>query len=268
MNPEFRSTVVGAGALSPDGYFYWDGVQWTSTISADGAWRWNGAAWASTGQSPVGAYTSARTLGVSVLLGVCIAVAFFQVFVFDAYFRGWLGFGDQGVYYTVDFAGLVSLVITASLFLVWFHRAYRNAAALGATDLQFSSGWAVGWWFVPIACFWLPYRASVDIWKASVPLTEAATAGHSSRADAAPTLIRVWWVTWLLCVVLVNVGAVLSDPTTGGNRLWPVANAAVVLAAVLSIMVVRSVRKRQDARWRQLGSMTPSYPTPPSEVGQ
>jgi hypothetical protein len=28
MNPEFRSTVIGAGALSADGYFYWDGVQW------------------------------------------------------------------------------------------------------------------------------------------------------------------------------------------------------------------------------------------------
>jgi hypothetical protein len=44
MNPASPSAVIGAGALSPDRYFYWDGVQWKTTISADGAWTWNGAA--------------------------------------------------------------------------------------------------------------------------------------------------------------------------------------------------------------------------------
>jgi uncharacterized protein DUF4328 len=268
MNPEFRSTVIGAGAVSPDGYFYWDGAEWKTTISADGAWSWNGVAWVPNRQSLVGSYASARTLGVCVLLGVCVAVAFFQVFVFDAYERVWPGLGDQSVYYTVDLAGLTSLLITSALFLVWFHRAYRNAGALGAEDLQFSSGWAVGWWFVPIACFWMPYRAAVDIWMASAPVALATTGGQSMRADAKPTLIRVWWATWLVCVALVNVGAVVNDPATGSNLLWPVANAAVVLAAVLSIMVVRAVRTRQDARWRQLASMPPTNGTASSEVGQ
>jgi hypothetical protein len=269
MNPEFRSAVMGVGALSPDGYFYWDGAQWKSTTSADGAWKWNGAAWVSTGQSPVGSYKSARKLGVwvSVLLGVCVAVAFLQVFVFDPYFQGWLALGDQRVTYTVDFAGLLSLMITSALFVVWFRRGYRNAGALGATDLHFSSGWAVGWWFVPIACFWMPYRAAVDIWKASNLVALAATAGQSSRLDAAPTLISVWWVTWLLCLVLVNVAAVLVNPDNGLNLLSVVSNAVTALAAVLAILVVTSITKRQDARWRQLTSMTPSYVTASSEVG-
>jgi small-conductance mechanosensitive channel len=270
MNPEFRSTVTGAGALSPDGYFYWDGVQWKAAISADGAWRWNGAAWAPTGQSRIGSYASARTLGVwvCILLGLCVVVAFIQVFVFDPYFQGWLALGDQRVNYTVDFAGLLNLLITSALFVVWFHRAYQNAAALGAADLQFSSGWAVGWWFVPIACFWMPYRAAVDIWKASGSVALATTHGQARRTDAAPTLVSVWWVTWLLCLALVNVAAVLANPDNGLDLLTVVSNALTVLAAVLAIIVVMSVSKRQDARWRQLASMTPSYGTASSEVGQ
>jgi len=270
MNPEFRSAVVGAGALSPDGYFYWDGAHWKSTVTADGAWKWNGAAWVSTNQSPVGSYKSARKLGVwvSVMLGVCIAVAFLQVFVFDPYFQGWLALGDQKVTYTVDFAGLLSLLVTSALFVVWFHRAYQNATALGAADLQFSSGWAAGWWFVPIACFWMPYRAAVDIWKASGSVALAATYGHARRTDADPTLVSVWWVTWLLSLALVNVAALLANPDNGLDLLTVVSNAVTALAAVLAILVVMSVSKRQDARWRQLASMTPSYGTASSDVGQ
>ena len=270
MNPEFRSAVIGAGALSPDGYFLWDGAQWKLAIGPDGAWRWNGAAWVPTGQSPVGSYASARRLGVwvSVLLGVCIAVAFIQVFVFDPYLQGWLAVGDQRVNYTVDFAGLLSLLVTSALFVAWFYRAYQNAAALGATELQFSSGWAIGWWFVPIACFWMPYRAAVDIWAASGSVAPAATSGQARRPDAAPTLISVWWMTWLLCVALVNVAAVLANPHNGLNLLSVVSNAVTALAAVLAIMVVMSVSKRQDARRRQLASMTPSWAMASGEFGQ
>ena len=256
MNLEYPPTLIGAGALSPDGHFYWDGVRWNTTISPDGAWRWNGVAWVPIGRSPIALYASPRTLRVCVLLGLCIAVAIFQVFVFDAYERFVMVLGDVTVSYTFDLAGLASLLITSALFLSWFHRAYRNAFALGADNLQFSPGWAVGWWFVPVACFWMPYRAAVEIWKTSASLQHELSPGHSSRADAAPTLISVWWVTWLLSVALVNLNALLSDPSASPSLLWLLASASVVVAAVLSILVVRSVSKRQDTRWRQLASMT------------
>lgn len=31
--------------FSPDGMYYWDGVQWLSTLSPDGRYRWDGTAW-------------------------------------------------------------------------------------------------------------------------------------------------------------------------------------------------------------------------------
>src|SRR5437879_4078333 len=33
------------GALSHDGRYYSDGVQWALAVSADGRWRWSGTAW-------------------------------------------------------------------------------------------------------------------------------------------------------------------------------------------------------------------------------
>src|SRR5262249_39937269 len=45
-------------------------------------------------------------------------------------------------------------VITAIAFLIWFHRAHRNAAHLGAKGLTFTPAWAVGWFFIPIMNWW------------------------------------------------------------------------------------------------------------------
>lgn len=43
-----------AGAISSDGFWYWDGAHWLSTISPDGLWKWGGAAWHPTSQSSTG----------------------------------------------------------------------------------------------------------------------------------------------------------------------------------------------------------------------
>src|SRR4030095_10643316 len=34
-------------------------------------------------------------------------------------------------------------------FLIVLHRAYANLSPLKARNLEFSPGWAVGWWFIP-----------------------------------------------------------------------------------------------------------------------
>ena len=272
MTPEVLYAQVGASTLSPDGYFFWDGAQWNAVVSPDGLWRWDGAAWVPASQSHTASargYASARTLGawVSVLLGLCIAVAFVQVLVFDPYVQGWLAFGDQTAYYTVDVAGLFSLLVTTPLFLVWFHRAYRNAAALGAGGLRFSSGWAVGWWFVPIACLWMPCLAAVDIWKASGGVTPAAD-GDLRRQDAAPTLVVLWWVAWLAFLVMANVTGVLDNPNDNSFLLSVLSNGATVLAAVLAIIVVMSVSAREETCSRQLSSTTASQAVASIEVAQ
>jgi len=81
-------------------------------------------------------------------------------------------------------------VASAVLVLVWIHRANYNARALGATGLKMTPGWAVGWYFVPIAWFWKPYQAMKEIWQASIDPK------HWWRQGGSP-LLSWWWGLWL-----------------------------------------------------------------------
>jgi hypothetical protein len=40
--------AVVRGSLSSDGWWYWDGAQWSPAISRDGRWHWDGVRWTPT----------------------------------------------------------------------------------------------------------------------------------------------------------------------------------------------------------------------------
>ncbi len=83
------------------------------------------------------------------------------------------------------------MLITGILVLNWIHRANHNARQLGAADMHFTPGWAVGWYFVPVAWFWKPYQAMREIWRASV------NPSNWRGAPASP-LLRWWWGLWIV----------------------------------------------------------------------
>ncbi len=99
-------------------------------------------------------------------------------------------------------------VAAAILVLAWIHRANHNARALGAEGMQFTPGWAVGWYFIPLASLWKPYQAMKEICRASV---------RPSRwwKEETPALLTLWWGLWLL--------------TTGAQGIsWTVSTEAAV----------------------------------------
>jgi len=57
------------------------------------------------------------------------------------------------------------LFLTIIPFLMWVYRANWNAHALGAVGMRYRPGWAVGWYFIPIASLWMPYRVMREIWQ-------------------------------------------------------------------------------------------------------
>lgn len=89
-------------------------------------------------------------------------------------------------------------LVTGICFLVWIHRANSNARALGAQDMKFTPGWAVGWYFIPVANLWKPYQAMKEIWQAS-----ANPAGWQSETRGA--ILPIWWFLFLATNVLSNV---------------------------------------------------------------
>jgi len=62
---------------------------------------------------------------------------------------------------------MLVFIVSGFLILKWIYRANYNARQLGAEGMNFTPGWSVGWYFVPIATLWKPYQAMKEIWKAS-----------------------------------------------------------------------------------------------------
>jgi len=162
--------------------------------------------------------------------------------------------------------GLVLLVV-AVLFLVWFRRAYRNLAALGAEGLRFSAAWAVWGWFVPLLGLVRPKQLLNDVWRASDPDLPAGDHG-SWRRRPVPSVLTWWWLAFLgsmttraittesvhTLAVLMTFGLLsrpldLVRPTSG---VQAIADLLTVVAGVLALRVVRMTTDRQEAREARL----------------
>jgi hypothetical protein len=158
-------------------------------------------------------------------------------------------------------------VVTVVLFLMWLHRAYRNLPALGARPLDTTPGWAVGYFFIPFANLVKPFHVVREIWNKSDPQAQTY-AGFGNYSLGTPALVGWWWAFWLIA----NFSSRIADRITGNSetigamiiaaRLSIVADALLVGAAVLAIMVVKKIDERQEAKAKLMGTLEP--PSPPA----
>ena len=121
---------------------------------------------------------------------------------------------------------LVLFVGTAIVVLTWLYRANAKARALGAEDMMVSPGWAVGWFFVPLANLVMPYIAMRELWKASANPRDWQLA-------PAPLAIPLWWAFWLASGIAGAVSVMLALQPE--KDALAAADAAVALSELLSI---------------------------------
>jgi uncharacterized protein DUF4328 len=148
---------------------------------------------------------------------------------------------------------LVTFVISGVCFIAWFHRAYSNLLSLGATSTRPGTGWAIGAWFVPILNLWRPKQIANDIWRGTDPRHPRQQ--PSWREPVSP-LLWLWWGAFLLLGILNR--AVAEDWTSAATahairsatRLDMATEATSIIAAVLTISVVRTLTRRQSQRAR------------------
>jgi hypothetical protein len=160
---------------------------------------------------------------------------------------------DQPLAIASTIYALVSIP-TIVMWLVWQARSQRNLSALGSTGLRFSPGWAVGWWFVPVANLALPYLTMRELWKASDPRSGAI----DWRSQKTTPLLWLWWAGWVGAVALgslsVTIGANATsiDGSISAAYLSMAQSLVYVIAAVLAILVVGNVDLRQQEKSRRM----------------
>ena len=136
--------------------------------------------------------------------------------------------------------GLVGFLICGVLFFVWSYQAMSVAHQL-FPSLTISPAGSIGWYFVPIASLWMPYRAMSDIWKGS------ARGAETPRATA---LLVSWWVLWLGRTILswVERLTVQSAPDVSAILLL-LACAAGIAGAVLLMIIIHRINTMQARRF-------------------
>jgi hypothetical protein len=86
-------------------------------------------------------------------------------------------------------------IFTVVVFARWIYVVARNIRSLGADRLQFTPGWAVGYYFIPIVNLWRPYQAMKEIWKAS----------HEPvhwQLQKGSFLLVSWWTFWIISCLI------------------------------------------------------------------
>ncbi|HET7332732.1 DUF4328 domain-containing protein [Dyella sp.] len=138
------------------------------------------------------------------------------------------------------------MLATIVLFAMWIYRAASNTRALGAKDMTFTPGWAVGYYFVPILNWWYPYQAMKEIWKAS----KAPDAWEAAKRGS---VLPWWWLFYLLSglfgyvVYMVASAAHDIDDLRVALVLMVISSVLSVTSTAIAVVLVRQVHQMQMA---------------------
>ena len=142
----------------------------------------------------------------------------------------------------IGFIQIAIYIATGFLFLKWIHRANHNVRALGASGLQFTPGWSIGYYFIPIYNLWKPYQAMKEIWKSSKNPANWAD-------ETANPILSWWWFFWIVSGLVGNLSFRLSMRAEEISELL-VANVVAlivdIVAISLSIIALESGPHCQD----------------------
>jgi hypothetical protein len=94
---------------------------------------------------------------------------------------------------------LPSLIAQATIviWLIWQHQATANLWARGYQGLHIRPGWAVGWWFIPVANLAMPLVAMLELDRRST---------LDGRPRKASALLGWWWAAWLSSSFIPIIG--------------------------------------------------------------
>lgn len=170
---------------------------------------------------------------------------------------------NLGIILALGVLGLASSAVSIAtwvLFLVWTNLAAKNVRAFGQQGLEYTPGWCVGWWFVPIMSLYKPFDALREVFKASDPETVGPSATKPWMASTVPAALLVWWGVYVANGFL-GIIIVLSNLDLSGKRaavtVGPanlITHALLGVAGLFLILIMRELAKRQELAWQRLSS--------------
>jgi Domain of unknown function (DUF4328) len=138
----------------------------------------------------------------------------------------------------------VFVVLLACLVLVgrWIYVTNANAHAFGTGEMSISPGWAIGWFFVPIANLFKPYEGVKETWQVSHNV-----AGLIEEAES--PIVRWWWGLWIVTGIVgwvsIRLGGLSETPLEGAYYFDLL---TALLNVALCLVLIRLMRRLAHAQ--------------------
>ena len=136
---------------------------------------------------------------------------------------------------------IVGLVffITAIIFLIWIYKTSWICNRIASPKMKYSPGWAVGWFFIPIANIWMPFLVMREIWKvAKNPI--------NWQKEKSSSLVGLWWWLWILSAFLDRLGSKIIFSSSGtpsqsiDSFLFPFKAGTIITIIGLVIAIIQT----------------------------
>jgi hypothetical protein len=139
---------------------------------------------------------------------------------------------------------IINFIISGFLILKWIHRANFNSHQLGAESMEFTSGWSIGYFFIPIMTLFKPYQAMKEIWQTSHNPKEWSMVEVSK-------LLPAWWTVWLINNFLGQIifrtagDAEGIEPLMRLNLITQASNVLDIFLAILTFLLIVKIHEKQ-----------------------
>jgi hypothetical protein len=138
---------------------------------------------------------------------------------------------------------VIIFLTSAILYFIWVRRSYRNLHTLQLKPNEFSSGWAIGSYFVPILNLFRPYTMMKEIWFGSQPDSNLEDENNSEFRErrTSTSFLAIWWTACLINASANNYSLRLSLKADTAQKLltsyW-VDIISSVTGIILSLIII------------------------------
>ncbi|HVZ28839.1 MAG TPA: DUF4328 domain-containing protein [Asticcacaulis sp.] len=128
------------------------------------------------------------------------------------------------------------------LSLFWIYRVNKNTRAISAQALQFTPGWAVGWFFIPIANLVQPYLIVSELYNANQQSADW-------KALKRPWIVGLWWLMTICANILGGIVSVIAkDASAQPMELYFAFSVAMITHQVLALIIFSRIGNWQLAQ--------------------
>lgn len=138
-------------------------------------------------------------------------------------------------------------IIGMILVLCWIYRVMANSWALTDLEMEFTPGWAIGWYFIPFANLIKPYHAMKEIWRENV----ASYEGEPRRNN-----LPLWWGLWISTGIISQISMRMAGSNNAsvmmtGIQTSIVSDAMSIILNLVFLSIVHVVTTSQVARYER-----------------